>query len=336
MMKILQLLVPTEQPRQHNYKGEIQNMNLMKCDYNKIKNWMYRNARPLDIARWKYHFENGNRNDVITALLAYQNSDGGFGHGLEADSWNPNSSPIQAYAACELLFEIDCPRDEPIIQSILGYLESGLDFDGEVWLAEIPSNNNYPHAPWWSYEDNVKEEWGYNPTATLIGFILCYGKKDTSIYIKAKDIAKKAIERYIAKTNSISMHESSCYIRLLNSLESMNKDKDYFFDISSFKSKLIKGINYTIEQDSKKWNTTYCATPSYFIDSPTSIFYLDNKKSMDTELDLLISSRNIDGVWDITWNWGSYEKEFAISENWWKANLVIKNLKLLREFNRIL
>jgi len=57
---------------------------------------------------------------------------------------------------------------------------------------------------------------------------------------------------------------------------------------------------------------------------------------MDIELDLLILSRNTEGVWNITWTWGSYEKEFAISENWWKANLAIKNLRLLIEFDRTL
>lgn len=307
-------------------------MNLMKDDYNMIKNWMYRNARPLDIARWKYHFENGNRNEVITALSAYQNPDGGFGHALEADSWNPNSAPMQTWNALELLFEIDCPKDEPIIKNILGYLESGVNFEGEVWLAEIHSNNEYPHAPWWTYNDDVKEEWGYNPTASIAGFILYYGNSDTSIYKKAENITNKAIERYMSMPKLISMHELSCYIRLLSLLEIMNKD--YIFDISILKNKLIEDVNATIEQDSKKWNTTYCAKPSFYINSPNSPFYETNKKVMDEELDLLISSRNKDGVWDITWTWGAYEKEFAISENWWKANLVILNLKLLKEFNR--
>ena len=35
-------------------------MNLSKSDFQSIKRWMYRNARPLDLARWQYHFENGN------------------------------------------------------------------------------------------------------------------------------------------------------------------------------------------------------------------------------------------------------------------------------------
>lgn len=60
----------------------------------KARTFIYRNARPLDLARWQYHFEGGSKEAVLTTLAAYQNEDGGFGHALEPDSWNPNSSPI--------------------------------------------------------------------------------------------------------------------------------------------------------------------------------------------------------------------------------------------------
>ena len=94
------------------------------------KNFIYRNARPLDFARWQYHFENGSREAVLKALAAYQNEDGGFGHGLEADCFNPNSSPIQTWTAIEILREVRMTdRRNPMIQNILRYLESGADFD---------------------------------------------------------------------------------------------------------------------------------------------------------------------------------------------------------------
>lgn len=130
-----------------------------------VKKWMYRNARPLDIARWKYHFENGNKEDVLVALSAYQNLDGGFAYGLEADSWNPISSPIQTWCATEIAYELNIlHKDNCIIRGILSYLDSGKDYKEGYWYAEILSNNDYPHAPWWSYGENVIGEWGYNPT----------------------------------------------------------------------------------------------------------------------------------------------------------------------------
>lgn len=43
--------------------------------------------------------------------------------------------------------------------------------------------------------------------------------------------------------------------------------------------------------------------------------------------------------WGITWSWfgnnEKYAKEFAISENWWKADGAIRKVILLRNFGRI-
>lgn len=101
--------------------------------FQKAKEFIYRNARPLDLARFRYHFENGSTEDVLNALAFYQNEDGGFGHALEPDSWNPNSSPIQTWYATEILREIGfTDSSHPITAGILKYLESGRDFDGRT------------------------------------------------------------------------------------------------------------------------------------------------------------------------------------------------------------
>lgn len=45
----------------------------------KAQEFIYRNARPLDLARWNYLFENGDKENVLKILSSYQNEDGGFG-----------------------------------------------------------------------------------------------------------------------------------------------------------------------------------------------------------------------------------------------------------------
>ena len=50
--------------------------------------------------------ENGNKENVLKILASYQNEDGGFGHGLEPDCWNPNSSPVQTWVATEIIKEV--------------------------------------------------------------------------------------------------------------------------------------------------------------------------------------------------------------------------------------
>lgn len=60
----------------------------------------------------------------------------------------------------------------------------------------------------------------------------------------------------------------------------------------------------------------------------------EDYKAIETELNYILNKRNSEGIWDITWAWGAYEKEFSISQNWWKAHIIIEYLQLLRNFGR--
>jgi hypothetical protein len=118
------------------------------------RSFIYQNARPLDMARWNCLFENGERTEVIKCLSSYQNKDGGFGNALEPDCWNEKSTPLQTWVATNIIKEIGLKdKTHPLISGILGYLSSGNEFDGHRWhgLHTVQSNNDYPHAPWWSY-----------------------------------------------------------------------------------------------------------------------------------------------------------------------------------------
>ena len=79
------------------------------------RKFIYRNARPLDLARWHYLFENGSKQPVIDALSSYQNPDGGFANALEPDCWNPNSLPIQTWVATRIIDEIELNDKQQII-----------------------------------------------------------------------------------------------------------------------------------------------------------------------------------------------------------------------------
>lgn len=75
---------------------------------------------------------------MLYTLSFYQNKDGGFGHALEPDAWNPHSSPIQTWFATEILREIDfTDNSHPIIKGILNYLECGKDFNGHLLVPTI-------------------------------------------------------------------------------------------------------------------------------------------------------------------------------------------------------
>lgn len=39
--------------------------------FENARKFVYQNARPLDFARWKYHFEHGSPEEVLNILSAY-------------------------------------------------------------------------------------------------------------------------------------------------------------------------------------------------------------------------------------------------------------------------
>lgn len=309
-------------------------MNLTKCDYQTICRWVYRNARPLDMARWQYHFENGSAEAVLKALAAYQNDDGGFGHALEPDCWNPESAPMQTWKATCILKEVSAQQGHPIVRGILRWLGSGRHVQEGLWLGAIPSNNDSPHAPWWTFNERSGEEWGYNPTASLAGFVLLYGERDTALYRKAEELIKRAAADFIAgRTKHNDMDEVSVFCELLASCKAAGRTD--LFDEAAFVETLKSAVRTLIGTDPQAWSEGYVCTPSQFIRSPENPFYPGSEGLPEQECELLLRNRNADGVWDIPWSWGAYEREFAISENWWKTNGIIQKLLFLRAFDRI-
>lgn len=230
-------------------------------NYNQAKSFVYKNARPLDLARWKYLFEGGSKEDVLTALAAYQNEDGGFGHALEPDCWNPDSSPIQTWVATEIIKEVGLEeKDHPIIQGILQYLASEKDFDGHTWANTIASNNNVPHAPWWDYDPAA--EASYNPTASLITFILKFADQESGLFTLARTLVKEAYSYFKAHFPMESVGNVSCFVKLYEYLKESSADT--LIDLTEFKDLLQQQIQHVITYDTSTWATDYVCKPSFF------------------------------------------------------------------------
>lgn len=301
--------------------------------YSKARSFICRNARPIDFARFKYHFEQGSKEDVLAILAAYQNPDGGFGFALEADAWNPNSTPIQTFSATEILREMDLTSgDHPIIQGILKYLESGRNFNGRVWSKIARSNNEYPHAPWWHSDIDSENDNDYNPTACLAGFIIRFARKDSDLYHLGCRIAKESVESFFEQ-EELSMHTLLCYIRLMEYCD--EADAQDVIDINKLRQRLKEQVANCITADTAQWETDYICKPSQFFNSPDSIFYSDNRNIADYECDFIVRTQQEDGAWNITWSWSDYPEEWAVSRNWWKSYVAVSNLLYLKGMGRL-
>lgn len=295
----------------------------------KSKKFIYKNARPIDIARWNYLFEAGSKQEVIKYLKAFQNFDGGFANALEPDCWNKKSTPLQTWAATKIIKEIDfIAKDDALIIKILNYLASKDEFDGHHWngLNTVKTNNDYPHAPWWSYTKD--QETSYNPTASLIGFMLKYSNEASSTYKMACNLLKEAYSYFKNNFPLESMHEVACFVELYEYMKESDIHSE--LDLVEFKTLLQEQIEKVITYDTDIWEKEYVCKPSMFINSNKSDFYLANKDICCFEKQFIEQTQNIDGTWDVTWSWEAFKEAWAISKNWWKANIIIKNMLYMK------
>ncbi len=297
-----------------------------------IKGFVYTNARPLDLFRWQYHFEGGSADCVRKVLSFYQNPDGGFGHALEADAWNPRSSPIQTSTAAHLLLETGLiEKDHPMIWSMLQYLDSGADMQGDRWLNVVPSNNDAPHAPWWEVDSVSTSHSEFNPSGILAGFGLYYAPAGTALSTRCKKITGELVSAFLSSPE-VSMHSLLCVESLLGFIKRAGHVTAY--PVEALEKELLLQMARLIQDDTNKWEG-YACRPSEFIRTPQHPLYTDFHDLVEKELDWLEAARNSEGVWDITWKWAGYEKAFAISENWWKTDVLLRNMRFLRAFGRL-
>lgn len=303
----------------------------MTTAFENARAFIYRNARPLDFARFRFHFEGGDQEPVLDALAAYQNPDGGFGHGLEADAWNPDSAPIQTWAATEILREIGfADRSHPIVAGILKYLTGGQDFDGQTWGNTVPGNNDYPHAPWWHYTGESHET--YNPTACLAGFILRFAEKESDASL-GRRLAREAITAYCEGELLEDMHTAGCYVRLLEYLEEAKEES--VPDLAALRERLGAQVRHCLTADTAQWDSGYICKPSQFFNHRDSVYYADNQALAQYECEFILRTQQPDGAWPIPWGWGDYPEEWALAKNWWQSNGIILNLLYLKGMRRL-
>lgn len=304
--------------------------------FDEIRLWVYRNARPIDLAAWRFEFENGSAQDVLRALACYQNEDGGFGNALEPDCWNPESSPYTTLCAITKLEHIRFEdADHPMMRGILDFLASGKHFLGDGWLFGIPSNNDHPRAPWWSYDLTANESEHTGVTAGLACFALRFAHPGSALYRQAVGLVDQLIAKFEQAENIGDMGLTG-YSMLLKTIRQLDLTDQ--FGISYLAKNIKPRVDAAIVREPSKW-AEYGVRPSQFIDAPGSPFYVGNEDVVRAELDYLIDTRLEMGVWPIPWHWHDhnekYQKEFAISENWWKADTAISKLSFLKAFDRL-
>lgn len=294
------------------------------------RDFIYRNARPLDFALWRYHFENGSAQEVYDILEKYQNADGGFGYDIEPDNYNVNSNPVAVWQAIGVLNEIGVDTNSRAVQGILKYLDECKDFVDGKWCSTVKSTNNYPHAVWWDCSSESTPD--DNPTVSLAGFILKYADKQSALYKKAENIARVAATKFIECPIDES-HVLRCYFELLQYCEQIESFD--LFDINAYKESVCKTVSETICKQPEKWFTEYVPKPSMYFDRSELLFEIVGRKLCEEEGRLIIENQQEDGAFPVTWLWHNGYKEYYVAAHKWKSILVRKNMLYLKALELI-
>jgi hypothetical protein len=118
----------------------------MSIDVESARQFIEATARVLERHRLAVLLDNGPKDPVLTALSAYRNPDGGFGHALEPDVRCPGSQPSAVLAALNVLAEVGANR-EPMARAAVDWISSISHPDGGVPTV-LPSALGHPRAPW--------------------------------------------------------------------------------------------------------------------------------------------------------------------------------------------
>lgn len=111
----------------------------------RAEHFVWLTARVLEQRLFAYHFLNGGPDPVETALDAYRNADGGYGHALDPDLRGPVSQPLHTAHALRVLDAVGrCGGQR--VERVCRYLTSVSTPDGALPTV-TPAQRGYPTAP---------------------------------------------------------------------------------------------------------------------------------------------------------------------------------------------
>ncbi|HRX03652.1 MAG: hypothetical protein M9927_20240 [Anaerolineae bacterium] len=304
-------------------------MNLSADGASAARRFLVQHGRPLEQALYAFHFERGPADAVLDALTPYQNSDGGFGHGLEPDLQLADSSAIVTTVGLQHLRDVKAGADNPLVQRAIAYLLTTYDPSIQTWQI-IPANvDDAPHAPWWAYDDELSHRWhGFlaNPRAEIVGYLVAYA---ALVPPELLTELGAAVVAHLEANPQPEMHDLLCYIRLVETEALPGALRERMLPL------LSAVIDETVARDASAW-AEYGLQPLTVVSSPESPFAGLLADALPANLDYLVQQQGEDGAWAPNWSWfGLYDEAWPASERAWKGVLTVKALRQLRAFGRL-
>lgn len=248
--------------------------------FQKARSYLMNCGRDIEQEVFRFHFENGNPQNVISVLQQYQGENGGFRNMGEGHSVIPNG--MDTSMAFQYLSEVGASPDDEVVQKGIQYIIDSYDHELKCWHAR-PNQRS--------------KGWLDNPCTELVGYLYEYRE------LVPEDFLRNVTEIAISSMGTINTSdeprqfyflEALCLLRL-----AIRTDEPYK---SIIMKQLKKDINKIIETEADKWSTTYCAKPFFFAHSPESPMFLPIKEAVIQSLVNEINTQSEDGHFVLNWD----------------------------------
>lgn len=284
--------------------------------FERAQDFIWRNARLIDRHRFAQLFLGGSAAPVLTALRAYQNPDGGFGHALEPDKRCPDSQPIDQEIALRILDEIglDSPGARELARQACDFLVTITRPEGGIPFV-LPTVRRYPRAPWWDADHDPPA--AINPTAAIAG--LLHKHQVAHPWLTG---ATDYCWRFIADSQTAEMHDLAAILTFLEHHPDRARAGAAFKSVSK---RVLGAVAIDPGAEGYIWGPLDAAP------TPQSLcrrLFADDL--IAAHLDALIARQQPDGGWAITWPAPS-----PAAEREWRGAATIAALKALRAYGRI-
>lgn len=303
-------------------------MKLSRDSVERAVSFLMKSARPLEKALFNHRFCGGSTGEVLAAMAPFQNSDGGFGHGLEPDLRLAESSVLCTTFALDILVELRIPGDGPFVVRAISYLLETHDHTNHVWPIVPDSAEASPHAPWWN-RAGLQETFGHflvNPRAKICGYLFYYGSLNPEPF--RLDLLTRVFGGLATAKASVPGDVLLNYLALSQCLH-LPKGAQ-----AKLKKSLVTMIPASVETDESRWGA-YCLKPMWVVKSPQSPHLSHIPEALERSLDYEIEHQEEDGSWKPFWNWaGTYPESWALAEVEWRGILTLEMLTVMAAFDR--
>ena len=244
------------------------------------------NARLLERRLFEFHFRKGSPKQVLAALLAYQNKDGGFGNALEPDKRTASSQPVDQEFGLRVLDDIGF--DSSVALQVCEFLQTITTSEGGVPFV-LPTVRDAPRADWWNTDTDAPPA-SINPTASIASLL-----HKNEIHHPWLDKATAYCWQLIDNLQFTSGHDFLCAMQFLEYVPERAKAERAFARLSTL---LLESGQITYDPLA----SGYVFMPLFYAPTPQSMGRrLFEAATIQSHLKVLTEKQQEDGGWPITW-----------------------------------